>query len=67
MAESFFASLKVELGDRERYATRAQARASLAGWLAGVLQPRPVALPVSVPCRRWSGNTATESNTSTIW
>lgn len=34
VAESFFASLKVELCDRTRYATRAQARADVFGWLA---------------------------------
>ena len=33
-AESFFATLKVELVGRRRYATRAQARASIFAWIA---------------------------------
>jgi putative transposase len=34
VAESFFATLKVELVDRCRYRTRAQARASIFRWIA---------------------------------
>jgi putative transposase len=34
VAESFFATLKVELVDRHHYRTRAQARASVFGWIA---------------------------------
>ena len=34
VAESFFATLKVELVDRCRYRTRAQARASVFRWIA---------------------------------
>jgi putative transposase len=33
-AESFFATLKVELVSRRRYRTRAQARASIFAWIA---------------------------------
>ena len=33
-AESFFATLKVELVSRHRYRTRAQARASIFAWIA---------------------------------
>jgi hypothetical protein len=34
VAESWFASLKVELVSRTRYRTRAQARAAIFGWIA---------------------------------
>jgi putative transposase len=34
VAESWFASLKVELVDRQRYRTRAQARTAIFGWIA---------------------------------
>jgi putative transposase len=34
VAESFFATLKVELVDRQHYQTRAQARASIFAWIA---------------------------------
>jgi putative transposase len=34
VAESWFASLKVELVDRHHYRTRAQARASVFAWIA---------------------------------
>jgi putative transposase len=34
VAESFFATLKVELVDRQHYRTRAEARASIFGWIA---------------------------------
>lgn len=34
VAESWFASLKVELVDRQHYRTRAQARAAIFGWIA---------------------------------
>jgi putative transposase len=34
VAESFFATLKVELVDRHRYHTRAEARASIFAWIA---------------------------------
>jgi putative transposase len=34
VAESWFASLKVELVDRQHYRTRAQARASIFAWIA---------------------------------
>ena len=34
VAESFFATLKVELVDRHRYRTRAEARASIFRWIA---------------------------------
>jgi len=34
VAESFFATLKVELVDRCRYATRAEARQSIFRWIA---------------------------------
>jgi transposase InsO family protein len=34
VAESWFASLKVELVDRQHYRTRAQARASVFAWIA---------------------------------
>src|SRR5215212_9511674 len=34
VAESFFATLKVELVDRQHYRTRAQARASIFRWIA---------------------------------
>jgi putative transposase len=34
VAESFFATLKVELVDRQHYRTQAQARASIFGWIA---------------------------------
>jgi putative transposase len=33
VAESFFATLKVELVDRQRYQTRAEARASIFAWI----------------------------------
>lgn len=34
MAESFFATLKVELVDRRRFATRAEARTAIFRWIA---------------------------------
>ena len=34
VAESFFATLKVELVDRHHYRTRAEARVSIFGWIA---------------------------------
>ena len=34
VAESWFASLKVELVDRQHYRTRAEARASIFAWIA---------------------------------
>jgi putative transposase len=34
VAESFFATLKVELCDRIRFATRLQARQAIFGWIA---------------------------------
>jgi putative transposase len=40
VAESFFATLKVELVDRHHYRTRAQARASIFAWIAWYNQRR---------------------------
>jgi len=40
VAESFFATLKVELVDRCHYRTRAQARASIFRWIAWYNQRR---------------------------
>ena len=40
VAESFFATLKVELVDRHHYRTRAQARASIFRWIAWYNQRR---------------------------
>jgi putative transposase len=40
VAESFFATLKVELVDRCHYRTRAQARASIFAWIAWYNQRR---------------------------
>jgi putative transposase len=40
VAESFFATLKVELVDRQHYRTRAQARASIFRWIAWYNQRR---------------------------
>jgi transposase InsO family protein len=40
VAESFFATLKVELVDRHHYRTRAEARASIFRWIAWYNQRR---------------------------
>jgi putative transposase len=40
VAESFFATLKVELVDRHHYRTRAEARASIFAWIAWYNQRR---------------------------
>jgi transposase InsO family protein len=60
-AESFFATLKVELVSRRRYRTRAEARASIFGWIActtdaGCTRP-------SATCPRSSGSSVTPPST----
>ena len=54
VAESFFATLKVELVDRCHYRTRAQARAAIFRWIAWYTSvgftPPTVAMP-SIPGR----------------
>jgi len=61
VAESFFATLKVELVDRCHYRTRAQARASIFRWIAWYNQRRLP--PPTTTCRRWYGNSGTVTTT----
>jgi putative transposase len=57
VAESFFATLKVELVDRQHYRTRAQARASVFGWIAWYNSWRLHSTTATYP--RFSGNNDT--------
>jgi len=65
VAEAFFASLKVELVDRKHYATRAQARADIFGWIAYYNHRRLRSSRGFMPPVEWT--TAIQSNTCTVW
>jgi transposase InsO family protein len=53
VAESFFATLKVELVDRHHYRTRAQARASVFAWIAWYNRRRLHSTNHSLPPIEW--------------
>ncbi len=52
-AESFFATLKVELVSRRRYRTRVQARASIFAWIAWYNQRRLHSATGYLPPVQW--------------
>jgi transposase InsO family protein len=63
-AESFFASLKVELVDRRRYRTRAEARASIFAWIAWYNRRRLHSTNDYLPPVEWEQRLATLSPVS---
>jgi putative transposase len=63
-AESFFASLKVELVDRRRYRTRAEARASIFAWIAWYNRRRLHSTNNYLPPVEWEQRLATHSPVS---
>jgi putative transposase len=60
-AESFFATLKVELVHRRRYRTRAQARASIFAWIAWYNRRRLHSTNDYLPPVEWEQRHATLS------
>jgi putative transposase len=60
-AESWFASLKVELVSRTRYRTRAQARAAIFGWIAWYNRFRLHSTRDYLPPIEWEHRHATTS------
>jgi Integrase core domain len=61
VAEAWFASLKVELVDRAHYRTRAEARASIFGWIAWYNRFRLHSTNGSLPPAEWEHQHATST------
>jgi hypothetical protein len=61
VAESFFATLKVQMVDRYHYRTRAEARVSIFRWIAWYNQPG--CTPPTTTCRPSSGNSSIVTTT----
>ena len=59
VAEAWFASLKVELVDRQRYRTRAEARAAIFGWIAWYNRSRLHSTRGYLPPIEWEHQHAT--------
>jgi putative transposase len=53
VAESWFATLKVELVDRHHYRTRTQARTAIFAWIAWYNRSRPPATRSYLPPIEW--------------
>jgi len=67
VAESFFATLKVELVDRCHYRTRAQARASIFRWIAWYNQRRLHSTNDYLPPLEWNSGTAMTTHHRQPW
>jgi len=65
VAESFFATLKVELVDRQHYRTRSQARASIFGWIAWYNRRRLHSTNGYLSPIQWEQRHATQPEAST--
>jgi putative transposase len=66
VAESFFATLKVELVDRQHYRTRSQARASIFGWIAWYNRRRLHSTNGYLSPIQWEQRPATQPEASTL-
>jgi putative transposase len=66
VAESFLATLKVELVDRQHYRTRSQARASIFGWIAWYNRRRLHSTNGYLSPIQWEQRHATQPEASTL-